>query len=208
MEEVLDVYTKPYDPKRPMVCMDETSKQLIEETRLPLPSRRGQLQRYDYEYERHGVSNWFMLFEPLQARRYVKVTDRRTSQDWAQLMRDLVDEHYPEAEMITLVLDNLNTHTSASLYQTFEPAEARRIARRLEFHYTPKHGSWLNMAEIELSVLSQQCLDRRIPDQTTLCQEVAAWQGGRNTAGATVHWRFTTDDARIKLKKLYPSIQG
>ena len=148
MEEVLDVYTRPYDPKRPMVCMDETSKQLIGETRLPLPSRSGQLQRYDYEYVRHGVSNLFMLFEPLQARRYVKVTDRRTSQDWAQLMRQLVDEHYPEAEVVTLVLDNLNTHTPASLYQTFEPEEARRIARRLEIHYTPKHGSWLNMAEI------------------------------------------------------------
>ena len=207
MEEVLDVYTRPYDPKRPMVCMDETSKQLIGETRLPLPSRSGQLQRYDYEYVRHGVSNLFMLFEPLQARRYVKVTDRRTSQDWAQLMRQLVDEHYPEAEVVTLVLDNLNTHTPASLYQTFEPEEARRIARRLEIHYTPKHGSWLNMAEIELSVLSRQCLDRRIPDQTTLAQEVAGWQDGRNRAGATVDWRFTTDDARIKLKKLYPSIQ-
>ncbi len=148
-----------------------------------------------------------MLFEPLQARRHVEVTERRTSQDWAQLMRQLVDEHYPEAEVITLVMDNLNTHTSASLYQTFEPEEARRIARRLELHYTPKHGSWLNMAEIELSVLSRQCLDRRIPDQTTLCQEVAAWQDGRNNAGATVDWRFTTDDARIKLKKLYPSSQ-
>jgi len=215
MEEVLDVYTRPYDPKRPMVCMDETSKQLIGETRLPLPSRRGRLQRYDYEYVRHGVSNLFMLFEPLQARRYVKVTDRRTSQDWAQLMRQLVDEHYPEAEVVTLVLDNLNTHTPASLYQTFEPEEAHRIARRLEIHYTPKHDSWLNpvlsivegMAEIELSVLSRQCLDRRIPDQTTLAQEVAGWQDGRNRAGATVDWRFTTDDARIKLKKLYPSIQ-
>ncbi len=215
MEEVLDVYTRPYDPKRPMVCMDETSKQLIGETRLPLPARRGQLQRYDYEYVRHGVSNLFMLFEPLQARRYVKVTDRRTSQDWAQLMRQLVDEHYPEAEVVTLVLDNLNTHTPASLYQTFEPEEAHRIARRLEIHYTPKHGSWLKpvlsivegMAEIELSVLSRQCLDRRIPDQTTLAQEVAGWQDGRNRAGATVDWRFTTDDARIKLKKLYPSIQ-
>ncbi len=207
MEEVLDVYTRPYDPKRPMVCMDETSKQLVGETRLPLPSGRGRLQRYDYEYVRHGVSNLFMLFEPLQARRYVKVTDRRTSQDWAQLMRQLVDEHYPEAEVITLVLDNLNTHTPASLYQAFEPEEARRITRRLEIHYTPKHGSWLNMAEIELSVLSRQCLDRRIPDQTTLSQEVAAWQEGRSKAGATVDWRFTTEDARIKLKKLYPSIQ-
>lgn len=208
MEDVLDVYTRSYDPSRPVVCMDETSKQLIEETRLPLPARRGRLQRYDYEYVRHGVSNLFMLFEPLAARRYVKVTDRRTSQDWAELMRDLVDEHYPKAEVITLVLDNLNTHTPASLYETFEPEEARRIAKRLEIHYTPKHGSWLNIAEIELSVLSQQCLDRRIPDKGTLTQEVAAWEGSRNQAEATVDWRFTTSDARIKLKKLYPAIQS
>jgi hypothetical protein len=208
MEDVLEVYTRPYDPTRPVVCMDETSKQLIEETRLPLPAQRDRLQRYDYEYIRHGVSNLFMLFEPLAARRYVKVTDRRTSQDWAELMRDLVDEHYPEAAVITLVLDNLNTHTPASLYETFEPAEARRIARRLEIHYTPKHGSWLNMAEIELSVLSQQCLDRRIPDKTTLTQEVMAWEEDRNQAEATVDWRFSTTDARIKLKKLYPSIQN
>jgi len=215
MEDVLDVYTRPYDPTRPVVCMDETSKQLIGESRVPLPAQRGRLQRYDYEYVRHGVSNLFMLFEPLAARRYVKVTDRRTSQDWAELMRQLVDEHYPEAEVITVVLDNLNTHTPASLYETFEPEEARRIAKRLEFHYTPKHGSWLNpvlsgvegMAEIELSVLSQQCLDRRIPDQTTLTREVAAWEEVRNQAGATVDWQFTTSDARVKLKKLYPSIQ-
>jgi hypothetical protein len=208
MEDVLEVYTRPYDPTRPVVCMDETSKQLIEETRLPLPAQRDRLQRYDYEYIRHGVSNLFMLFEPLAARRYVKVTDRRTSQDWAELMRDLVDEHYPEAAVITLVLDNLNTHTPASLYETYEPEEARRIARRLEIHYTPKHGSWLNMAEIELSVLSQQCLDRRIPDKTTLTQEVMAWEEDRNQAEATVDWRFSTTDARIKLKKLYPSIQN
>jgi hypothetical protein len=208
MEDVLEVYTRPYDPTRPVVCMDETSKQLIEETRLPLPAQRGRLQRYDYEYIRHGVSNLFMLFEPLAARRYVKVTNRRTSQDWAELMRDLVDQHYPEADVITLVLDNLNTHTPASLYETFEPEEARRIARRLDIHYTPKHGSWLNMAEIELSVLSQQCLDRRIPDKTTLTQEVMAWQEDRNQAEATVDWRFTTSDARIKLKKLYPSIHS
>lgn len=207
MEDVLDVYTRPYDPNRPVVCMDETSKQLIGETRVPLPAQSGRLQRYDYEYERHGVSNLFLLFEPLAARRQVTVTDRRTSQDWAELMRQLVDEHYPEAEVITLVLDNLNTHTPASLYETFEPEEARRIARRLEIHYTPKHGSWLNMAEIELSVLSRQCLDRRIPDKTVLSREVAAWQKERNRAAATVDWRFTTSDARIKLKKLYPSIQ-
>jgi hypothetical protein len=194
--------------------MDETSKQLIGESRVPLPALTGRLQRYDYEYLRHGVSNLFMLFEPLAARRYVKVTDRRTSQDWAELMQQLVDEHYPEAEVITVVLDNLNTHTPASLYETFEPEEARRIAKRLEFHYTPKHGSWLNpvlsevegMAEFELSVLSQQCLDRRIPDQTTLTREVAAWEEVRNQAGATVDWQFTISYARIKLKKLYPSI--
>jgi hypothetical protein len=187
--------------------MDETSKQLIGETRVPLPAQSGRLQRYDYEYERQGVSNLFLLFEPLAARRQVTVTARRTSQDWAELMRQLVDEHYPEAEIITLVLDNLNTHTPASLYETFEPEEARRIARRLEFHYTPKHGSWLNMAEIELSVLNRQCLERRIPDKTALAREVVAWQKGRNQAEATVDWRFTTSDARIKLKKLYPSIQ-
>ena len=214
MEDVLDVYTRPYDPNRPVVCMDETSKQLIGETRVPLPAQSGRLQRYDYEYERHGVSNLFLLFEPFAARRQVTVTDRRTSQDWGELMRQLVDEHYPEAEVITLVLDNLNTHTPASLYETFEPEEARRIARRLEIHYTPKHGSWLNpvlsgaegMAEIELSVLSRQCLDRRIPDKTALAREVAAWQEYRNQAEGTVDWRFTTSDARIKLKKLYPSI--
>lgn len=208
MEDVLEAYTRPYDPQRPLVCMDETSKQLIGETRLPLPVRGGRPQRYDYEYTRHGVSNLFILFEPLAGRRQVKVTDRRTSRDWAELMRELVDEHYPEAEIITLVLDNLNTHTTASLYETFAPEEARRIARRLELHHTPKHGSWLNMAEIELSVLSQQCLDRRIPDKATLEREVAAWEVERNQAGASVDWRFTTEDARIKLKKLYPSMQG
>jgi transposase len=207
MEDVLEVYTRPYDSKRPLVCMDETSKQLIGETRLPLPFRGGRPQRYDYEYTRNGVSNLFMAFEPLAGRRQVKVTDRRTRRDWAELMRELVDKHYPEAEVITLVLDNLNTHTTASLYEAFAPAEARRIARRLELHYTPKHGSWLNMAEIALSVLSRQCLDQRIPDKAALEQEVAAWTAERNRAAATVDWRFTTDDARIKLKKLYPSMQ-
>ena len=206
MEEVLDVYTRLYDPKRPMVCMDETSKQLIGETRLPLPARRGQLQRYDYEYVRHAVSNLFMLFEPLQARRYVKVTDRRTSQDWAQLM--LVDEHYPEAEVVTLVLDNLNTHKPASLYQAFQPAEVRRVLKRLEFHYTPKHGSWLNMAEIEFSVFSKQCLDRRIGDEETLKREIAALKAQRNQSQATIDWRFSTGGARIELQHLYPSISN
>lgn len=206
MEDVLEVYTRPHDPKRPLVCMDETGKQLIGETRLPLLLRAGQPRRYDYEYTRKGVSNLFILFEPLAGRRQVKVTDQRTSRDWAELMRELVDEHYPQAEVITLVLDNLNTHTTASLYEAFAPEEARRIAQRLELHHTPKHGSWLNMAEIELSVLSQQCLDRRIPDKAILEREVAAWVVERNQSGATVDWRFTNGDARIKLKKLYPSM--
>jgi hypothetical protein len=206
MEDVLEVYTRPHDPKRPLVCMDETSKQLIGETRLPLPLRAGRLRRYDYEYTRKGVSNLFILFEPLAGRRQVKVTDQRTSRDWAELMRELVDEHYPQAEVITLVLDNLNTHSTASLYEAFAPEEARRIAQRLELHHTPKHGSWLNMAEIELSVLSQQCLDRRIPDKAILEREVAAWVVERHHSGATVDWRFTNGDARIKLKKLYPSM--
>jgi DDE superfamily endonuclease len=206
MEDVLEVYTRPHDPKRPLVCMDETSKQLIGETRLPLPLRAGRPRRYDYEYTRKGVSNLFILFEPLAGRRQVKVTDQRTSRDWAELMRELVDEHYPQAEVITLVLDNLNTHTTASLYEAFAPEEARRIAQRLELHHTPKHGSWLNMAEIELSVLTQQCLGRRIPDKAILEREVAAWVVERNQSGATVDWRFTNGDARIKLKKLYPSM--
>jgi hypothetical protein len=206
MEDVLEVYTRPHDPKRPLVCMDETSKQLIGQTRLPLPLRAGRLRRYDYDYTRKGVSNLFILFEPLAGRRQVKVTDQRTSRDWAELMRELVDEHYPQAEVITLVLDNLNTHTTASLYEAFAPEEARRIAQRLELPHTPKHGSWLNMAEIELSVLSQQCLDRRIPDKAILEREVAAWVVERNHSGATVDWRFTNGDARIKLKKLYPSM--
>lgn len=206
MEDVLEVYTRPHDPKRPLVCMDETSKQLIGETRLPLPLQAGRPRRYDYEYTRKGVSNLFILFEPLAGRRQGKVTDQRTSRDWAELMRELVDEHYPQAEVIALVLDNLNTHTTASLYEAFAPEEARRIAQRLELHHTPKHGSWLNMAEIELGVLSQQCLDRRIPDKAILEREVAAWVVERNQSGATVDWRFPNGDARIKLKKLYPSM--
>jgi len=176
--------------------MDETSKQLIGETRLPLPLRAGRPRSYDYEYTRKGVSNLFILFEPLAGRRQVKVTDQRTSRDWAELMRELVDEHYP----------HLNTHTTASLYEAFAPEEARRIAQRLELHHTPKHGSWLNMAEIELSVLTQQCLGQGIPDKAILEREVAAWVVERNQSGATVAWRFTNGDARIKLKKLYPSM--
>ncbi len=207
MEDVLDVYVRPLDPKHPQVCFDESSKQQVKEVRTPLPVAPGQPARYDTEYERNGVSNLFMFFAPLLNWRHVKVTDRRTAVDWAQCMRDLVDVHFPEAERITVVQDNLNTHTPAALYAAFEPAEAKRIWDKLEFHHTPKHGSWLNMAEIELSVLSRQCLDRRIPDQPTLSTEVAAWEGDRNAMRATVDWRFTTADARIKLKHLYPVIE-
>jgi hypothetical protein len=207
MEDVLDVYTRPYDPRYPQVCLDECSKQLLQESRAPLPVGPGQPQRVDYEYEREGVVNLFLVCEPLRGRRWVSVTERRTKVDWAQQIQALVDVWYPEAERIVLVQDNLNTHTPASLYAAFPPAEAKRLADRLEFHYTPKHGSWLNMAESELSVLSRQCLDRRIPDTPTLQAEVAAWQTRRNAGGGKVDWRFTTDDARIKLKRLYPSLQ-
>ena len=207
MEEVLDVYTRPLDPKRPQVCFDESSKQQVKEVRTPLPGAPGQPARYDTEYERNGVSNLFMFFCPLLNWRHVKVTDQRTAVDWAHCMRELVDVHFPEAERIILVQDNLNTHTPAALYAAFPPEEAKRIWDKLEFHYTPKHGSWLNMAEIDLSVLSRQCLDRRIPDQATLIREVAAWEAERNARQATVHWRFTTADARIKLKHLYPVIE-
>ncbi len=207
MEDVLDVYTRPLDPKHPLVCFDESSKQQVKEVRVPVPVVPGHPARFDTEYERNGVSNLFMFFCPLVNWRHVKVTDRRTAVDWAQCMRDLVDVHFPEAERITVVQDNLNTHTAAALYAAFEPAEAKRIWDKLEFHHTPKHGSWLNMAEIELSVLSRQCLDRRIPDQPTLSTEVAAWEGDRNAMRATVDWRFTTADARIKLKHLYPVIE-
>lgn len=207
MEDVLEVYKRPCDPAYPQVCMDEVSKQLVSETRQPLPMEPGQPQRYDYEYRREGVCNLFMFFEPLQGWRHLKVTQRRTRQDWAWAMKDLVDVCYPDAKRIIVVLDNLNTHSGASLYETFEPAEARRIWERLELHYTPKHGSWLNMAEIELSVFARQCLNRRIPDQDILHREVAALETERNRAASTVDWRFTTADARIKLKRLYPVIQ-
>ncbi len=206
MEDVLDVYHLPDDPRYPTVCFDETSKQLIKEVRTPLPRAPGHLERYDYEYERHGVQNLFMFFCPLRNWRHVKVTDRRTKADYAYCLRELVDDLFPEAEHIRLVHDNLNTHTPFALYELFAPAEAKRIWDKLEFHYTPKHGSWLNMAEIELSVLNRQCLDRRIADRETLEQEVAAWEESRNAKGTTVNWRFTTADARIKLKRLYPSI--
>jgi hypothetical protein len=207
MEDILDVYARPDDPRFPLVCLDETSKQLIEEIRTPVPAEPGQPERYDYEYERNGVQNLFMCFAPLSDWRHVKVTERRTKVDWAACVRELVDVHFPAAERIRLVEDNLNTHTPAALYEAFPPAEARRILDRLEFHYTPKHGSWLNMAEIELSVLGRQCLDRRIADKAILEQEVAAWEQTRNARKATVNWRFTTADARIKLKRLYPSIE-
>ena len=208
MEDVLDVYQRREDATNPIVCVDETSKQHIQETRHPLPMAQGTPRRYDAEYHRNGVSNLFMIFAPLQGVRHVQVTDQRTSIDFAHICRDIVDLHFPEAERITLVCDNLNTHKPASLYKAFEPDEARRIAKKLQFHYTPKHGSWLNMAEIELSVLSRECLCRRIPDQETLKHEIQAWQNRRNAKRATVKWQFTTDDARIKLKKLYPSIDG
>lgn len=207
MEDILDLYHQPYDPKRPLVGMDETSKQLIKETRSRIRAQRGRVERYDYEYERNGVSNLFMFFEPLGGWRHVKVTDRRTKVDWAQCMQELVDIHYPQAELIRVVMDNLNTHNPAALYEVFKPAEARRILSKLEFHNTPVHGSWLNVAEIELSVLRRQCLGRRIPDKDALTSEIAAWEMDRNNAGTRVDWHFTTVDARIKLKHLYPSIQ-
>jgi hypothetical protein len=207
MEDVLDLYARPYDPQRPVVCFDETNKEQHRDAVAPIAMVPGQSQRFDSEYVRNGVSNMFMFFAPLENWRHVKVTDRRTMADWAQCMKDLVDIHFPGAEKIVLVQDNLNTHTPAALYATFAPEEAKRIWDRIEFHYTPKHGSWLNMAEIELSVLSRQCLDRRIPDQDALCREVAAWETRRNTAKATIEWRFTTADARVKLTKLYPTLK-
>ena len=206
MEDVLDVYQRCYAENEVLVCMDETSKQQVKETRSPLPASPGEPERIDYEYERNGVSNLFMLFAPLEGWRHVKATDRHTKVDWAQLIKELVDEHYPEKEKIILVMDNLNTHKLGSLYEAFEPAQARRIAERLEIHYTPKHGSWLDMAEIEIGVMARQCLNRRIPDQQTLKDEINAWQNERNHKAIRVDWRFTTDDARIKLKSLYPSV--
>ena len=206
MEDVLEVYTQPNDPKRPQVCMDETSKQLLADIQEPLPIQPGQPQRVDYEYKREGVADLFMFFEPLAGKRYVKVTDQRTRKDWAIAMQELADGLYPQAEKIVIVMDNLNTHSPASFYETFEPDEARRLINRFEFHYTPKHGSWLNMAEIELGILIRQCLSRRIADKATLTSEVKAWQDDRNAKVVKVDWRFTTTDARIKLKYLYPVI--
>jgi hypothetical protein len=207
MEDVLEVYTRPYDPRFPLVCLDETNKLLLAEARPPEPVAPRRPAREDYEYARGGAANLFLCCEPLRGWRAVTVTARRTALEWAHVIRDLVDLRYPDAERIVLVQDNLSTHTPASLYEAFEPAEARRLADKLELHYTPKHGSWLNMAEIELSVMSRQCLDRRLPDRPALEREVRAWEAERNAAGGRVDWRFTTDDARIKLKRLYPSTE-
>jgi hypothetical protein len=207
MEDILDVYTRPYDPRRPLVCLDETSKQLLRDAHASLPPAPGRPGRVDYEYEREGVVNLFLCCAPLEGRRWVAVTAHRTKVDWAHQIKTLVDVRYPDAERIVLVQDNLNTHTPASLYEAFPAAEAKRLADKLELHYTPKHGSWLNVAEIELSVLSRQCLDRRVPDAATLTAEVAAWEARRNARRGPVDWRFTTADARLKLKRLYPSLQ-
>lgn len=208
MEDVLELYHEPYDPLQPVVCFDEGTKQLIDETRTPLPMQPGAPQRYDYEYERHGTCNLFMFFEPLSGWRHVDVTDRRTMIDYAQCLKDLVDVWYPDVARIRLVQDNLSTHKPAALYEAFAPEEARRILERIEFHYTPKHGSWLNMAEIELNVLSNQCLDQRIGQKELLINEVIAWETRRNQRAATTNWQFTTQDARIKLKHLYPSLDA
>jgi DDE superfamily endonuclease len=208
MEEVLDIYKTPYNLKRPVICLDESSKQLIKEIREPLPQRPGSIQKYDSEYERHGTSNVFMAFEPLTGFRITEVTEQRTKTDWACFIKKLVDDEcYQDVDKIVLIMDNLNTHNKASLYEKFEPSEAKRIADKLEIHYTPKHGSWLNIAEIELSILSRQCLNRRMGDKRLLAREVTAWTETRNRKRAAVDWQFTTADARIKLRRLYPSIQ-
>jgi hypothetical protein len=206
MEDVLEVYQRPHDPTCPVVCLDETSKQLIVETRVPIAAKPGHPARHDHEYERNGTANLFMMFAPLDGWREVKVTDRHTAVDYAQVLKDLSDTHFPEASKIVLVQDNLSTHKPASLYEAFPAAEARRLVERFEWHYTPKHGSWLDMAESELSVLSAQCLDRRIPDKQSLIDEVAAWQRSRNKTPTKADWQFTTADARVKLKRLYPAV--
>jgi hypothetical protein len=206
MEDVLEVYHRPHDPDRPVVCVDETSKQLIAETRVPIKAKPGRPARFDYEYQRNGTANLFMMFAPLEGWRHVEVTDRRASLDYAQVLKDLSDIHFPKAAKIVLVQDNLNTHKSASLYEAFPAAEARRLVERFEWHYTPKHGSWLDMAESELGILSSQCLDRRIPDKEILIKEVAAWEERRNKHHTKTDWQFTNDNARIKLKRLYPTL--
>lgn len=207
MEDVLEVYKRPYDPKHPVVCLDETSKQLIGEVRMPVPAASGQVAHYDYEYVRHGVANIFMIFEPLAGQRDVEVTDRRTKKDYAECLRKISDEMYPDAEQIVLVQDNLNTHSPASLYEAFEPIEAKRLADRFELHYTPKHGSWLDMAEIELGILGRQCLSRRIDNVDELRHEVKEWETARDAAETKANWQFATADARIKLRRLYPSAE-
>lgn len=208
MEDVLAVYKQPVNPKKPLVCMDETTKQLVKETHHTIAAEPGIPARYDHEYERNGVCDLFMFYEPFGGKRYVSVTDHRTRVDWALEIKNLLDNHYPEADKVVLVMDNLNTHTGASLYEAFPPEEARHLLDRLEMHYTPKHGSWLNIAEIELRVISGQCLNRRIPDKKILKREIAKWQKQRNFLQAKVDWRFTTDNARIKLKRLYPTLSS
>lgn len=207
MEDVLEVYHRPYDPQRPVVCMDECSKQLIGEVRQPLLPKPGQIAKYDSEYERKGTANVFMAVEPLAGKRTTQVTERRTRVDWARFVQMLLMTIYPLAEKVVLVMDNLNTHGIASLYEAFAPGVARTLAARLEIHYTPKHGSWLNMAETELSILSRQCLDRRLDDRDLMAGEIAAWEAARNVAEARIDWQFKTADARIKLKRLYPSFE-
>lgn len=206
MEDVLEVYQAPYDPQCPLICMDESNKQLVGEVHAPIAPAPGHGQILDHEYVRNGVAEIFLEIEPLTGRRHVVITERRTRKDWAHFIKGLLDERYPQATKIRLVMDNLNTHSVASLYETFAPEEACRLARRLEIHYTPKHGSWLNIAEIELSALKSQCLDRRIPDLNSMSREVSAWQAARNNRAAPVDWRFNTENARIKLKRLYPKL--
>ena len=206
MEDVLDVYHAPYDPQFPLVCMDESNKQLVGEVHAPIAPAPGHGQILDHEYVRQGVAEIFLEVEPLTGRRHVLITEHRTRKDWAYFIKGMLVERYPQATKVRLVMDNLNTHGAASLYETFEPEEARRLARRLEIHYTPKHGSWLNIAEIELSALNSQCLDRRIPDIHLMKTEVAAWQRDRNNRASPIDWRFTTENARIKLKRLYPNL--
>ena len=207
MEDILNVYQDDYSAQNPLVCMDETGKQLTKETRKPIQANSDHVEYYDTEYERNGTANIFMFFNPIEGKRRVDVTDNRTAKDWAQQIKQLVDVDYPEVKKITLVMDNLNTHAGASLYKTFKPQEARRILDKLDFHYTPKHGSWLNMAEIEFSILGRECLDRRIPDKPALINEVNAWTEKRNSKGSKIIWRFKNEDARIKLKRLYPLIK-
>jgi len=206
MEDVLDVYHRPYDPLRPQVCLDEASKQLISETRPSIRPQPGRVRRVDAEYHRNGTASVFMMTVPLEGKRHVCVREHRKREDFAEVVRELCDELYPEAEKIVLVMDNLNTHNTASLYEAFKPQEARRLAEKLEIHYTPKHGSWLNMAEIELSVLSRQCMDDYFETQEQLAEQIATWERSRNENNVGIDWRFTTADARIKLRRLFPSI--